>query len=196
MELVPELVRLGAHFSISGHSLHPRKALQAGVFRAIPRDRLLIETDAPDQLPPADWVSHPATETRGRPVNSPVNLVRIAEGVSGLLGIPIEELAAQCEANWMGFFGPPFLARPVRGLQRLLDPLELPKQCCHLIEGDHVRPVAQSVIRFRMGLDEQPVSSGRHGTPGQHRAKLPLPTGGISCPPGNCTEWVTSKTVG
>ena len=111
MELVPELVRLGAHFSISGHSLHPRKALQAGVFRAIPRDRLLIETDAPDQLPPADWVSHPATETRGRPVNSPVNLVRIAEGVSGLLGIPIEELAAHCEANWMRFFGPPFFGK-------------------------------------------------------------------------------------
>ena len=83
VELVPELVRLGAHFSISGHSLHP--------------------------LPPADWVSHPATDTRGRPVNSPVNLVRIAEGVSGLLGVPIEELAAHCEANWMRFFRPPFL---------------------------------------------------------------------------------------
>ena len=109
VELVPELVRLGAHFSISGHSLHPRKAWQAEVFRAIPSDRLLIETDAPDQLPPADWVSHPATDTRGRPVNSPVNLVRIAEGVSGLLGVPIEELAARCEANWLRFFRPPFL---------------------------------------------------------------------------------------
>ena len=109
VELVPELIRLGAYFSISGHSLHPRKASHAAVFRAIPRDRLLIETDAPDQLPPADWVSHFTTDVRGIPVNSPVNLVRIAEGVSGLLGIPIEELATQCEANWMRFFGPPFL---------------------------------------------------------------------------------------
>jgi len=109
VELVPELIRLGAYFSISGHSLHPRKASHAAVFRAIPRDRLLIETDAPDQLPPADWVSHFTTDARGISVNSPVNLVRIAEGVSGLLGIPIEELATQCEANWMRFFGPPFL---------------------------------------------------------------------------------------
>ena len=109
VELVPELIRLGAHFSISGHSLHPRKVSHAAVFRAIPRGRLLIETDAPDQLPPADWVSHSATDARGRPVNSPVNLARIAEGVSGLLGIPIEELATQCEANWMRLFGPPFL---------------------------------------------------------------------------------------
>lgn len=109
VELVPELIRLGAYFSISGHSLHPRKASHAAVFRAIPRDRLLIETDAPDQLPPADWVSHFTTDARGIPVNSPVNLARIAEGVSGLLGIPIEELATQCEANWRRFFRPPFL---------------------------------------------------------------------------------------
>ncbi len=109
VELVPELIRLGAYFSISGHSLHPRKSSHAAVFRAIPRDRLLIETDAPDQLPPADWVSHFTTDARGIPVNSPVNLARIAEGVSGLLGIPIEELAAQCETNWLRFFGSPSL---------------------------------------------------------------------------------------
>lgn len=105
-ELVNEWVGLGGCFSISGHSLHLRKATHAAVLRAIPRDRLLLETDAPDQLPPSEWVSHPATDVHGHPVNHPANLVRIAEGVSGLLGIPIEELSAQCEANWMQFFGP------------------------------------------------------------------------------------------
>ena len=105
-ELVSEWVGLGGWFSISGHSLHARKATHAAVLRAIPRDRLLLETDAPDQLPPPEWVSHPATDALGHPVNHPANLVRIAEGVSGLLGIPIEELSAQCEANWMQFFGP------------------------------------------------------------------------------------------
>ena len=108
VELVPELVRLGAFFSISGHSLHPRKASAHGpLFRSIPRDRLLIETDAPDQIPPAEFISHPATDPRGHPVNSPANLPRIAEGVAALLGIPITELAGHCEANWRRFFGGP-----------------------------------------------------------------------------------------
>jgi TatD DNase family protein len=106
-ELVPELVRLGAFFSISGHSLHPRKASHGPLFRSIPRDRLLIETDAPDQIPPAAFISHPATDPRGLPVNSPANLPRIAEGVAVLLEIPIEALAERCEANWHRFFGRP-----------------------------------------------------------------------------------------
>lgn len=107
-ELVPELVRLGAFFSISGHSLHPRKASSHGpLFGSIPRDRLLIETDAPDQIPPVEFISHPATDPQGHPVNSPANLPRIAEGVAALLGIPITELAGHCEANWRRFFGRP-----------------------------------------------------------------------------------------
>jgi TatD DNase family protein len=104
-ELVPEWVRLGGYFSVSGDSLHPRKASHAAVLRSIPRDRLLIETDAPDQLPPPEWVSHPAVDDRGRPVNAPANLPRIAVGLAGLLGVSLEELSARCEANWMRFFG-------------------------------------------------------------------------------------------
>ncbi|MCE2825797.1 MAG: TatD family hydrolase [Verrucomicrobium sp.] len=106
-ELVPELVRLGAHFSLSGHSLHPRKADQLAVFRAIPRDRWLVETDAPDQLPPPEWISHPANGPGGRPVNSPANLPRIAIGLATHLGVPAADLAALCEANWRRFFGRP-----------------------------------------------------------------------------------------
>ncbi len=106
-ELVPELVRLGAFFSISGHSLHPRKAAHGPLFRSIPQDRLLIETDAPDQIPPAGFISHPATDPRGLPVNSPANLPRIAAGVAALLEIPIEALADRCESNWRRFFGRP-----------------------------------------------------------------------------------------
>jgi TatD DNase family protein len=106
-ELVAELVRLGGHFSLSGHSLHPRKAHQIGVFRAIPRDRWLVETDAPDQLPPAEWITHPAAAPGGRPVNCPANLPRIAVGLADRLGLPAEELAAWCEANGRRFFGWP-----------------------------------------------------------------------------------------
>lgn len=107
LELVPELVRMGARFSISGHSLHPRKLPHGPVLRSIPHDRLLIETDAPDQIPPTGFISHPVTDARGLPVNAPANLPRIAEGVADLLGIPITELAELCETNWRRFFGRP-----------------------------------------------------------------------------------------
>lgn len=106
-EGVPEWVALGAYFSVSGHSLHPRKASHAAALRAIPRDRLLVETDAPDQRPPDEWVSHPAVDARGRPVNAPANLARIAEGLAALLGMPPGELAEHSEANWLRFFGRP-----------------------------------------------------------------------------------------
>lgn len=105
--LVPELVRLGAWFSLSGHLLHPRKAPQAEVFRAIPPDRWLIETDAPDQPPPAEWIAFPVGDPGGRAVNSPANLPRIAVGLAGLLGVPAAELAALTRENWCRFFGRP-----------------------------------------------------------------------------------------
>jgi TatD DNase family protein len=106
-EGVPEWVALGAYFSVSGHSLQPRKAPHAAVLRTIPRDRLLVETDAPDQSPPPEWVSHPAADACGRPVNAPANLVRIAEGLAVLLDMAPSELAEHCEANWRRFFGRP-----------------------------------------------------------------------------------------
>jgi TatD DNase family protein len=51
VELVPELAKLGAYFSFSAHHLIPRKAdLRIQFAAAIPRERILVETDA-TQLP-------------------------------------------------------------------------------------------------------------------------------------------------
>ena len=59
VELVRELVQHGAYFGFPGYFLHEQKHRQREVFRAIPADRLLIETDAPDQLPPPAFITHP-----------------------------------------------------------------------------------------------------------------------------------------
>ncbi|HEV7405404.1 MAG TPA: TatD family hydrolase, partial [Chthoniobacteraceae bacterium] len=52
-EMVEGFVKHGAYFSFSGYFLQERKAAQREVFREIPLERLLVETDAPDMLPPA-----------------------------------------------------------------------------------------------------------------------------------------------
>ncbi|KAK9681836.1 hypothetical protein RND81_10G030900 [Saponaria officinalis] len=56
-EMVPELARLGAYFSFSGFlmSMKPQKAKK--MVKAVPSDRILLETDAPDALPKVNWDS-------------------------------------------------------------------------------------------------------------------------------------------
>ncbi|KAF5450564.1 hypothetical protein F2P56_030899 [Juglans regia] len=53
-ELVPEFAKLGAYFSFSGYlmSLEARKAKK--MLRAVPSERILLESDAPDALPKSE----------------------------------------------------------------------------------------------------------------------------------------------
>lgn len=72
LEIAQELTKLGAYFSISGYFFHQRKSAQLDVFRQLPPDRLLIETDAPDMRPPDNLVEFPLQE-----LNHPANLQAI-----------------------------------------------------------------------------------------------------------------------
>jgi len=81
-ELVRQLAPLGARFSFSGHFLHPRKAAVLDAFRAVPPDRLLIETDAPDMLPPTGHIRIPLTTPDGTPLNHPANLPAITSALA------------------------------------------------------------------------------------------------------------------
>jgi TatD DNase family protein len=99
VELVKRLADLGAWFSFSGYFLQPRKAKVVEAFKAVPRERLLLETDAPDMKPPDEFVSHRADEG-----NHPANLVRIAEGLAERLGLDVPDLAALTAKNHWSFF--------------------------------------------------------------------------------------------
>lgn len=101
IETAHRLIPLGAYFSFSGYFLQPRKAAVLEVFRQIPRDRILIETDAPDMLPPENIVTHPLPENR----NHPANLSAIAENFAGALEISTEALADLTAANFRAVFG-------------------------------------------------------------------------------------------
>lgn len=107
-EMIPTFARLGASFSFSGYFLHPRKLAESSrVFRAVPRDRLLVETDAPDMAPPEGRRRFPCPPgADGKPENHPGNLADVAEGLAEILGVPFAELAALTAANARRIFGP------------------------------------------------------------------------------------------
>lgn len=74
LEVAGRLAKKGAWFSFSGYFLHERKRKVLEVFRRLPKDRILLETDAPDMVPPQDFVKFPL----GEAVNHPANLRSIA----------------------------------------------------------------------------------------------------------------------
>ena len=80
-ELVPRLAKLGAYFSFSGYFLHSRKHKVRDAFLRVPSDRLLLETDAPDMLPPENVISHPLPGG----LNHPANLVAIYQAATTFL---------------------------------------------------------------------------------------------------------------
>ena len=104
-EMVAPLARLGAYFSFPGYYAHERKTRQRETFRSVPPDRLLLETDAPDQLPPESCLRHPLQDpATGRAINHPANLCAIHEFLAGFLGEPVEHLAARVEENFLRLF--------------------------------------------------------------------------------------------
>lgn len=105
-EVASQLVRLGAYISAPGYFLHPHKAHKLVPFRKIPRERYLIETDAPDQLPPPEFAPYRATAIDGSPLNHPANLPAIYAGLAAAWGEPLEALALQVESNFHALFGP------------------------------------------------------------------------------------------
>ena len=103
-ELVTEFADLGAYFSFSGHFLHPHKEKSRDAFRRVPPDRLLIESDAPDMLPPPDACAFNLTGADGEALNHPGNLPAIAAGLATVLGIGDEELREGTAKNYETFF--------------------------------------------------------------------------------------------
>ena len=103
-ELIPELASFGAYFSLPGYFAHERKTRQRETFRRVPLDRLLIETDAPDQILPGERNHFPMFDTDGKPLNHPANLRAVYEFAAEWLGVPLEDLASQVEANFLRLF--------------------------------------------------------------------------------------------
>lgn len=101
IEIARRLIPLGACFSFSGYFLLPRKAGVVEVFRQLPADRILLETDAPDMLPPEEIITHPLGEKR----NHPANLAAIGNALAEALGMEPDKLATLTAGNAGECFG-------------------------------------------------------------------------------------------
>ena len=102
-EVAAELVKRGAYISFSGSITRPN-AKQAGpAIRAVPDNRILIETDAPDILPfNVDDAS--SFVVGDRPLNEPANLRCVLAKAAELRAVSEESLAKITFRNAERFF--------------------------------------------------------------------------------------------
>ena len=92
-EQVREYLRFGLHFSFAGPVTYETARKPLAAVRAVPEDRLLLETDAPDQTP---------RPHRGR--NEPAFVAEIAAAVARALGTTVDEVDARTTANARALF--------------------------------------------------------------------------------------------
>lgn len=83
------------YFSISGYFFAPSKYKKLEVFKAIPIERLLVETDAPAMALPQEYDLYPDS-----PYNHPANLEVVYRSVGEFVGVSTAELSAQISSNY------------------------------------------------------------------------------------------------
>jgi TatD DNase family protein len=98
-ELIQPLVRRGAFFSFSGAITFERNIHGRAAAAAVPQDRLLIETDAPDLFPTQKLNPTGLINSDGNPVNEPANLLLVAQTIASLRGLTLEEVATITHFN-------------------------------------------------------------------------------------------------
>jgi TatD DNase family protein len=105
-DLIKPLAEMGAYFSFGGNTLDDRNARRRIALPHIPAGRLLLETDAPDILPPPAFRPFVILDKHGKAHNEPANLPTIARGIAALLNISEQTLAEQNWQNARRFLGP------------------------------------------------------------------------------------------
>ncbi len=100
-ESVAEFTKLGAYFSFNAGQLKPQAKTVIQAIQAVPEARLLIETDAPNMLPPKKWRSYHLNDTA---FNHPANLLAGYQAIADIRGVAIEQLAKQVETNFLRYF--------------------------------------------------------------------------------------------
>lgn len=105
VEMIKPFADLGAYFSFNGSYLDSKRENQRRVFKSVPPDRLLVETDAPAMPLRSAWrlydlPARPDTTT----INHPANIAAVYTGLAEFLGRPVANLARDVESNFQRLF--------------------------------------------------------------------------------------------
>jgi TatD DNase family protein len=106
VEFIEPLAAMGACFSFGGNVSDERKARRQAAFKAVPLDHLLLETDAPDLLPPEPCRPFACLGKDGRLKNDPAHLAAFFPALACLRGMEPEELATALWENSRRFLAP------------------------------------------------------------------------------------------
>lgn len=104
-EMIKPLREMGAYFSFAGSIFEPKRQKLRDACKAVPRDRLLIETDAPALIAPAEHRKYHVMDETGEVQNHPANLPWVYVGVAELIGCTVQELRDQVASNAREFLG-------------------------------------------------------------------------------------------
>ena len=111
VELIGAYAKLGAYFSFNGHRMgaaagSARAERFHALVRALPEERLLVETDAPAMPLPRErrWFALPA-RADGTEVAHPADLAAAQAGLAELRGADPKALAGRLERNFHALFG-------------------------------------------------------------------------------------------
>ncbi|MEN6371118.1 MAG: TatD family hydrolase [Armatimonadota bacterium] len=105
-DLIKPLAEMGAYFSFSGKALFEGHSQSRRSLAAVPIDRLLLETDTPNMLPPERFRAVSVLSSEGKELNHPANLPAILSGIADFLGQTPDELSEILWQNAGRFFGP------------------------------------------------------------------------------------------
>lgn len=99
-ELVPRYAALGLSFGFGGALTRPAARKVKAALSVVPHDRLLLETDAPDQAPSG----FAGVTLAGKVRNEPAALPIVAHTICEQLGIAAEDLARTTTNNALTLF--------------------------------------------------------------------------------------------
>jgi TatD DNase family protein len=97
IEIAERLLKHGAWFSFSGYFLQTRKRKSLEVFKRIPIERILLETDSPEMAPPQELIKFPLNDE----YNHPANLGMIAAAFEEAMGAgTLEQVTDNSKRFW------------------------------------------------------------------------------------------------
>jgi TatD DNase family protein len=105
VELIAELVELGAYFSFNAGQLKATHRKTTARIQAVPSERLLVETDAPNMLPaPALRAFELPRSEHGEALTHPATLQNGYEAIAQLRGVSVEQLTTAVAINFQTYF--------------------------------------------------------------------------------------------